>query len=190
MNSLSALLLPVALLASAAPDRAGGGDEAAHHSTSPAAAPKLGFERQVPAPLRKLRDSIEPQVQAQVRIEQRVIIRISPSPPAAREAMLSRLPRRDMPTRYKEQKLDGCVAIEGIAGVAPMQENRLLLFMRDHRVLSAALDRACDAEAFYSGFYVERSADGMLCSRRDKLQSRAGASCELTQINRLVAIRD
>lgn len=190
MNSLSAFVLSLALLATDSTGDAGSAGEAAHHGEVRSEAPKLGFDRQVPAPLRKLQDSIEPRVQEQVRIEQRVIIRIAPSPPADREQMLARLPRRDMPTRYEERKFDGCVPIDGIAGVAPMQENRLLLFMRDHRIMSAALDRACDAEAFYSGFYVERSSDGMLCSRRDKLQSRAGSSCELTRFNRLVAVKD
>ena len=58
--------------------------------------------------------------------------------------------------------------------------------MHDRRVLSAALDRACTAADFYAGFYVERSEDGQLCSRRDLLQSRAGASCRVTRLNRLV----
>ena len=62
--------------------------------------------------------------------------------------------------------------------------------MRDRRVLSASLERACNAAEFYSGFYVERQPDGALCSRRDWLQSRAGASCQVTQLNRLVAVRD
>jgi len=144
----------------------------------------------LPTPFIVIERSMRPQGQDQVRIEQRVIIRIAPSPPATRERMLSNLPRRDMETRYQEVKLDSCIPIQGIAGVAPVQPNRLLLFMRDHRVLSAALERTCDAQAFYSGFYVERSSDGMLCSGRDQLQSRAGTTCEVSQFNRLVAIKD
>lgn len=127
----------------------------------------------------------------QVRIEERVIIRISPSSAAARERMMALLPRRPSATRFQEEKLDGCVPIEGILGVQPaQQQNRLLLFMRDRRILTAALERACNADDFYSGFYIERSRDGQLCSRRDKLQSRAGASCKVAQLNRLVALRD
>ena len=70
------------------------------------------------------------------------------------------------------------------------EQNRILLFMRDRRVLSAALERACSARDYYSGFYVERNEDGQLCARRDTLQSRAGASCKVAQLNRLVAVRD
>jgi len=133
----------------------------------------------------------EDDVAQQVRIEERVIIRIAPSAPATRERLRELMPRRPArQTSFQEEKLDGCIPVAAIAAVQPAEQNRLLLFMRDRRVLSAALERACSAEDFYSGFYVERRDDGQLCSRRDKLQSRAGASCRVTQLNRLVAVRD
>ncbi len=160
------------------------------HEVGPGDALSAVGMQSLPAPFLVIERTLRPQGQYQVRIEERVIIRIAPSPPATRERMLSTLPRRSMESRYQEVKLDSCVPIQSIAGVAPVQSNRLLLFMRDHRVLSAALDRACDAQAFYSGFYVERSSDGMLCSGRDLLQSRAGSSCEVAQFNRLVAVKD
>jgi len=148
------------------------------------------FGREEPEAFRDFQDSYRPAVQNQVHIEQRVIIRISPGRPKGREDMLARAPRSDPPSGYKEKKLHGCIAIDDIAGVEPVDDNRLLLFMRDHRVLSAALERACDADDFYLGFYVERNADGMLCSKRDRLQSRTGATCQVTQLNRLVATKD
>ncbi|MXO59178.1 hypothetical protein GRI89_06450 [Altererythrobacter salegens] len=160
------------------------------YDVRPGDAPPATGRRNLPAPFLMVEQAMRPQDQYQVRIEERVIIRIAPSPPATRERMLSTLPRKPMTTRFQEVKLDSCVPIQSIGGVAPVQPNRLLLFMRDRRVLSAALDRACDAQAFYSGFYVERSSDGMLCSGRDQLQSRAGTSCEVAQFNRLVAIKD
>jgi hypothetical protein len=104
--------------------------------------------------------------------------------------LFARIPRGDAPPRYREKKLGGCIAIDDIAGAQPVEDNRLLLFMRDHRVLSAALERACDADDFYLGFYVERNADGMLCSKRDKLQARSGANCEVERLSRLVALKD
>ena len=39
--------------------------------------------------------------------------------------------------------------------------------------LAATLEPSCVASSFYSGFYVERNADGRLCVSRDQLQSRA-----------------
>jgi hypothetical protein len=189
MNTFVALLASAVLLAPALVGALQDG-ETASHSAPKAEAPRLGFQQQMPEPFREFEDGFRPQVQEQVRIERRVIVRIAPSPPSAREEMLARLPRREMPTRYQEEELDGCVPVESIAGSTPVQENRLLLFMRDRRILSAALERTCSAQAFYSGFYVERNEDGMLCSGRDRLQSRAGASCEVSRLNRLVAVRD
>ena len=54
-------------------------------------------------------------------------------------------------------------------------------------VLSAALERSCHAEEFYQGAYVERSEDGQLCARRERLQSRTGSSCQVAKLSRLVA---
>ena len=178
MNSFPFLFAAFALLAPiTAGDRAG-------HAPREESRPAMSLQQRE-APFSPL-----PRTQYQVRIEQRVVIRIAPSPRATREEMLSRLPRRDMDTSYQEVELGSCVPLDKIAGVAPVQQNRLLLFMRDRRVLSAALDRACDSQAFYSGFYVERNDDGMLCVKRDMLKSRAGTSCEVAQLNRLVAVRD
>ena len=129
-----------------------------------------------------------PQVQNQVRIEQRVIIRLVPTSQAARRRLLEP-PHGGDPVRYKEKKLGRCVALDEIAGIAP-RDNRLLLFMRDHRLLSVSLERVCDPAAFYLGAYVDRNADGRLCSGRDMLRARTGASCEISRINRLVAIKD
>jgi hypothetical protein len=193
MNSLVALLSPLALLlpAIAADRQAGPGDLAAHEAAERGDASK-GFNSLPAGPFEVLQQARRPQELGQVRIEQRVIIRISPSSPAAREQMMADLRRQgSSPTSYQEEKLDGCIAISGIAGVQPApQQNRLLLFMRDRRILSAALERACNARDYYSGFYVERSEDGQLCARRDLLQSRAGASCKVAQLSRLVAVRD
>jgi hypothetical protein len=145
--------------------------------------PTLVGERQGAAP--------EEDVARQVRIEERVIIRIAPSNPARSERALSSIPGRSAgQTAFQEEKLDGCIPVAAIAAVQPAEQNRLLLFMRDRQVLSAALERACNSDDFYSGFYIERQPDGQLCSNRDQLQSRAGASCRVAQINRLVAVRD
>lgn len=133
----------------------------------------------------------EADVARQVRIEERVIIRIGPISPATSQRALAPLPQRPSgETVFRERKLDGCVPVSAIAAVQPAERNRLLLFMRDREILSAALERSCNAADFYSGFYVERQADGQLCSGRDRLQSRSGANCRVSQFNRLVAVRD
>ena len=82
-----------------------------------------------------------------------------------------------------------CVPVSGIAAVQA-DAGRLLLFMRDQRLVAASLEKACSARDFYSGFYLERTGDGLLCVERDKLHSRAGASCELSKLRQLVATDD
>lgn len=190
MNSFALILTPFALLLpSAAGDLAG--DAAPREEVY---AQSASDERQAPpgissAPVDKLsllEEARRPPVEFQVRIEQRVIIRIAPSSPQLAERSMAELNRRS--DRFEEVRLDGCVPINMIAAVSP-NENRLLLFMRDNRVLSLALERACSPQDFYSGFYIERQ-DGQLCERRDRLQSRAGASCQVTRVSRLVAVRD
>lgn len=130
----------------------------------------------------------EAEVAQQVRIEERVIIRIGPSSPMSQRVLSLR--QSSEGRVFQEQKLDGCVPVAAISAVQPAERNRLLLFMRDRRILTAALERTCNSEDFYSGFYVERQPDGQLCSGRDRLQSRSGANCRVAQFNRLVAVRD
>lgn len=83
-----------------------------------------------------------------------------------------------------------CVPIAGIAGVRPQHGSRLVLFMRDQRLVAADLEKACSARDFYSGFYIERSEDGQLCIERDRLQSRTGTKCEVVRLRHLVAVAD
>ncbi len=198
MTSLAAHFYPLALLlpalvgsvgqrASVEEPRGGAVAHAAPEQSSPA----LGLRADdSAAALRVLEGAHSPPPQNQVRIDSRVIVRISPSPEAQRERMLAALPRRQLRTAYDEVDHGECVAIEQIAGVEPAADDRLLLFLRDRRVLAAALERSCSARAFYSGFYVERNQDGQLCVARDRLQSRSGASCQVEEIHRLVAVRD
>lgn len=80
-----------------------------------------------------------------------------------------------------------CVDIGDISGVQPDRGGRLMLFMRDQRIVAAELEKACSARDFYSGFYIDKNDDGRLCVSRDRLQSRSGAKCQLSRMRRLVA---
>lgn len=193
MNALVAILSPLVLLVPAvAGELPAGSEDGAVLEAAARTDRARAFDSLPTEPFEVLREARRPADLGQVRIEQRVIIRISPGTTAAREQMMSNLQRQSTsPTRYQEEKLKGCVAISSIAAMDPAPaQNRLLLFMRDRRILSVALERACSARDFYSGFYVERNEDGQICARRDLLQSRSGASCRVTQLNRLVAMRD
>ena len=150
----------------------------------------LGFDAMVPDPFRMLERARQAEIAGQVRVEQRVVIRIAPSSNATRSRLMAELPRRSIAARFEEVDHGNCVSVADIAGVQPMDDNRLLLITRDRHMLTAELDRSCAAQAFYSGFYIERNDDGQLCVGRDQLQSRSGDSCELAEIRRLVATRD
>ncbi len=193
MNSLSALLasalvlLPAsALLGAEAQDgRLNLTAEQSGKTAEPAE-----FDISGSNPWRTFMDAHRPRDRNQVRIEQRVIMRITPRPQQSRTDLLAEFPRSEPPTHIEERKIGSCVSVEGIASVGTDQNNRLILFMRDRRIVSAALEKACRARDFYSGFYVRKSEDGRICVKRDQIQSRAGAKCELRQLRELVAVKD
>ncbi len=122
----------------------------------------------------------------QVRIEQRVTVRIAPR--SLSRQMLADLPTAPLATRFKERKVGKCLSVKGIAGVQIGQDDRLLLFMRDRRLIGASLEKACSARDFYSGFYVDRGGDGKLCVDRDMLHSRSGSTCTVRKLRELVAV--
>ncbi len=130
------------------------------------------------------------QISRQARIEQRIVIRITPQRGGDRNNLLAQLPRRGLNTQYEERETDRCTPVSGISGVQTGDGNRLLLFLRDQRILSVNLERACRARDFYSGFYIERNDDGQLCVDRDQLQSRSGAKCEVERMRQLVAVNE
>lgn len=135
---------------------------------------------------RDVAETFRIQAQNQVRIEQHMSIRIAPlSRPMPPPFMLD-LPRREIAPRMIERNIGRCVPVSSIAGVQPDSGGRLILFLRDRRMVSAVLERACRARDFYSGFYIERTSDGQLCVDRDTLLSRSGANCKLTRIRQLI----
>lgn len=114
---------------------------------------------------------------AQVRIMQHLMVRITPGPPMPPPVEFE-IEQQD-PARRDLHKLGKCLAVGQIAAVQAARDNHLLLFMRDQRIVSAVLEKACKASEFYSGFYMARNADGQLCLGRDTLQSRSGAACKV-----------
>ena len=125
----------------------------------------------------------------QVRYEQRIIVRIprrSVTSPVSSAVPTSRRDPAPLPRKWTERKAGKCLTVNQIAGVQITGDNRLLLFMRDRRVMRAELEKSCQASSFYSGFYVERSKDGKLCVERDMLHARSGAKCEMQRLREVV----
>lgn len=120
-------------------------------------------------------------VQRQLRVERRVIVRITPFS-ARRSASDMPLPSATELARAESNASEvkgGCIPLGDVAGVRLAEGRRILLFMRDRSVVSASFERSCPVQAFYSGFYVERHPDGLLCAGREKLHARSGADCTL-----------
>lgn len=128
----------------------------------------------------------------QVRIEQSLRIRIAPQSPSSapryRPDMMVGIPQREVSESFVERRMGRCIPIGNIAAVRPDGGNDLILYLHDRRMVRAQLERECRARDFYSGFYLSRSSDGRLCVDRDKLQSRSGANCKLSEMRQLVGL--
>lgn len=184
MHPSLAFLAPLALLAPVF----GGENDAA---SSAALLPRVAAPEAVEIEAFGAIDPAELDVVRQVRIEQRVTIRIAPRDPAVRPSMLAQItPPSGSTANLAERKIGKCVPISGISAVQPDPVGRLLLFMRDQRLVAASLEKTCHPREFYAGFYLERTGDGLLCVDRDKLHSRAGTSCSVSKLRQLVAADD
>ena len=132
----------------------------------------------------------------QVHIEQRVIIRVAPlmlnrpviapiMEPLA-EAVVPISP--SMNVRVRERRAAKCMPAAGISSVQPVSDGRLLFHLRDHRMIAARLEKACNARDFYMGFYMSKTLDGQLCINRDQIHSRAGITCALKEVREFVPV--
>ena len=139
----------------------------------------------------QLAEGFLPAEAAQVRIEQHIIWRVTPIPGPARQSMQALVPTAPNAPRMIERKMGDCIPMSSIAGGQPQGGSRLLLFLRDRRLVAANLEKACSARDFYSGFYVEKpNSDGKLCADRDRILARSGARCEISSFRLLVADDD
>lgn len=127
-------------------------------------------------------------IQFQTTVRQRVMIRITPlsratPPPVA-------VPAPNNRPRSEGDEIGQCIPLANVAGVRLGQRRNLLLIMRDRRIVSALLDRTCQVSSFYSGFYVERPADGMLCAGREALHARSGTDCQFGSFRDVTPLKD
>src|SRR5690606_10417266 len=130
MNAFVVFLSPLALLLPAVASESLADSEAsqAAMAVEPTGV-SHGFDAATKEPFEVLRRARQIPRAGQVRIEQRVIVRITPSSPAARQEMMADLAGRASSASFREERLRGCVPLSGIVGVQPAPEqNRLLLF--------------------------------------------------------------
>lgn len=187
MSFVSVLLAPFALLfpGKAPAEPSPPPSEPAGLSVTAAPMP-FGFDPSDEPGWELVAESFHVPVQQQVRIEQRITIRVAPHRPQMRRNLMLDLPDRAVGRKFNERKMGDCLTVTNIAGVQVGEGNGLVLHLRDHRMVSARLERSCRARDFYSGFYLQNSTDGRLCVDRDTLQSRSGANCKLTRMRQLI----
>ncbi|MGN6497000.1 MAG: hypothetical protein ACTHK5_06625 [Tsuneonella sp.] len=185
MNPIAALLAPLALLLPAAAELVSPDDTAQLTAREDMPSGPVSEARWLPFDAPN-----EVPVYDQVRIEQHLTIRIVPRSPVMRESLMADLPHAPIMPRMSERKMGKCVPVGAIAGFQTGPGSQLVLFMRDQRVVSANLEKACSARDFYAGFYLEHSPDGMLCVDRDKLLSRNGVQCHVSRLRLLVQDED
>ncbi|WP_236554063.1 hypothetical protein [Sphingorhabdus sp. 109] len=125
---------------------------------------------------------------AQVRIEKRVIIRVPRRRPTPLAPMAD-FSRESVKKTYREKKMGKCVPMNNILGVQMFADRYLDLITKDRKRIRAQLEDKCQARSFYSGFYVEKTDDGKICTGRDILHSRTGAKCEIDRFRELVPER-
>ncbi|ASK89526.1 hypothetical protein [Sphingorhabdus sp. SMR4y] len=125
---------------------------------------------------------------AQVRIEKRVIIRVPRRRPAPLAPMAD-FSRETVKKSYREKKIGKCLPMNNILGVQMFADRHLDLITKDRKRIRAELEDKCQARSFYSGFYVEKTDDGKICTGRDILHSRTGAKCEIDRFRELVPER-
>ena len=112
-----------------------------------------------------------------------------------RERLVIRIPRLPLPTRrtvapvveWEEKRAPKCVPADLLASAAISPSGDVDLVATDGRRLRAELADNCPTLNFYTGFYLKRAADGMVCAKRDALRSRSGARCEIDRFRTLVA---
>ena len=93
-------------------------------------------------------DPLQPLSAEQVSIQQRVTIRINPRPaPMPLDALFDGDVDRAEP-RFTERKMGKCLSMDSIAGVQPIDNSRLLLLLRDRRMVTAKLEKGCQGREF------------------------------------------
>jgi hypothetical protein len=148
---------------------------------APSVPPQKGFDLLPSVLLLLVAPAGEPVRLAQMTIEQRVIIRV----PMAKKG---RAPAHIAPQAgraWKEKKGPRCIALRSIRSASVVVDNGVDLLLADNHRYRARLERGCNSNGFYSGFYVEPDGDGSLCSGRDELQARSGLTCIIGSFRRL-----
>jgi hypothetical protein len=115
---------------------------------------------------------------AQVMIERRTVIRITPHHERARPRMIFQ--------DWKEKSAPKCLSIATLGGILISRPDSIDLVLRGGQPVRARLEKGCPSIDFYSGFYLQPTRDGRLCEDRDTIHSRTGGACMIDKFHTLV----
>ncbi|MFM5914807.1 MAG: hypothetical protein ACKOPR_08705 [Chakrabartia godavariana] len=123
-------------------------------------------------------DSTNEAEMAQLVIERRTYIRITPHQERAR----TRETLRD----WKEKSAPKCLPMTALGGISISRPDSIDLVLRNGQLVRARLEKGCPSIDFYSGFYLEPTRDGRLCEDRDTIHSRTGGACVIDKFRLLM----
>lgn len=109
---------------------------------------------------------------AQFSIRSRAVVRVQTKPAAP-------------PVELVEKKGPRCLPMGDVLGAAVVAANSVDLIIRGGKRIRARFSSSCPALDYYSGFYIVPTADGMICSSRDSVRSRAGGECSIDRFKAL-----
>lgn len=128
---------------------------------------------------------VRPPAFVQLRIQQRVIVRVRAMPVPSLPVPLPRVP-----VVWREKRGPSCVPMNLLAGAAVTQADAVDLYLRGGERMRARLDDDCPALDYYLGFYVVPNKDGQICAGRDVIRTRSGGQCEIVKFRRLMPAKE
>jgi hypothetical protein len=103
---------------------------------------------------------------------------VRPMPPAAVDQWKARKPSRT-----------ACIDASTIAGAVVVDARTVDVVMRGGRRWRLGLAQQCPQLSYYGGFYYEPRVAGKFCAGADRIISRAGGACRVSQISELRQVR-
>lgn len=98
---------------------------------------------------------------------------------------MSALPMPRPMRRWKESRGPRCIARAQIAAAKISGPGKVDFILRDRTLIRARLRNSCPALDYYSGFYLQRTADDNICRDRDAVHARSGGECQIDAFRKL-----
>jgi hypothetical protein len=115
--------------------------------------------------------------------------------PAATVAQVAIVPARPMPPAAVDQWKAGkpsrkaCIDASTIAGAVVVDARTVDVVMKGGRRWRLGLAQQCPQLSYYGGFYYQPQVAGKFCAGEDRIISRAGGACRVSQISELRPVR-